>query len=124
MNVASSILLVFAAFFTIPILIYGGLAVTLDLELPSRDPLAFLLGVAVSKIGTAIAFVGLWLMLRYDQADRIWTYVLFWWLMLVLSEIGQAIGPAHGWREALAGIVAESIYLPLAGLILRWRLPG
>ena len=118
MNVALSVLLVFAAFFTIPILVYGGLAAALGIEVPGEDPLAFLAGVAVAKLGTAVAFVGLWLMVRYDRADRIWTYVLFWWLMVVLGEIGQAVGPGYSWAEAVAGIISESIYLPLAGLIV------
>lgn len=118
MSVALSIVLVFAAFFTVPVLVYGTLAATTGIEVPGDSPLAFLSGVAVSKLGTAIAFVGLWLMVRYDQADRIWTYVLFWWLMFVLGEIGQAIGPDYSWTEAALGILSESIYLPLAGLIV------
>lgn len=123
MNVALSVLLVFAALFAVPILVYGAFSATLGIEVPGGNPAAFLSGVAVSKLGTAIAFVGLWLMVRYDRADRIWTYVFFWWLMFVLGEIGQAIGPAYSWGDALAGIISETIYLPLAGLILRRLLP-
>lgn len=118
MNVALSVFLVFATFFATPIVVYGALATPLGIRVPGEDPLAFLASVAVSKLGAAIAFVGLWLMMRYDHADRIWTYVLFWWLMFVLGEIGQAIGPDYSWAEALAGIISESIYLPLAGLIV------
>lgn len=118
MNLALSVLLVFAAFLAIPILVYGAFSAALGIEVPGGNPATFLSGIAVSKLGTAIAFVGLWLMVRYDQVDRIWTYVLFWWLMFVLGEIGQAIGPGYSWTEALAGIISESIYLPLAGLIV------
>jgi hypothetical protein len=118
MNVALSVFLVFATFFAIPMVVYGILAAPMGMKVPGEDPLAFLAGVAVSKFGTAIAFVGLWLMVRYDHADRIWTYVLIWWLMFVLGEIGQTIGPDYSWKEALAGIISESIYLPLAGLIV------
>lgn len=123
MNIALSVVLVFATFFLLPVAVYGVLSAATGLEVPGRDPLAFLAGVAVSKLGTAIAFIGLWLMVRYDRADRVWTYVLFWWLMFVLGEVGQAIGPDYSWTEALGGIVSESIYLPIAGLILRRLLP-
>jgi hypothetical protein len=122
MNITLSILLVFAALFVVPILVYGAIAAVTDIQVPGEDPFAFLAGVAVSKLGTAIAFVGLWMMVRYDQADRIWTYVFFWWLMFVIGEIGQAIGPDYTWTEAIAGIVSETIYLPLAGLVLVWLL--
>lgn len=118
MSIALSIVLVFAALFCVPIAVYGAIAAATGMEVPGGQALAFLAGVAVTKLGTAIAFVGLWLMIRYDQADRIMTYVLLWWVMFVLGEIGQAFGPDYSWTEAFAGIISESIYLPLAGLVV------
>lgn len=118
MNLALSVLLVFAAFLAIPILVYGAFSAALGIDVPGERPVAFLSGIAVYKLGAAIAFVGLWLMVRYDQVDRIWTYVFFWWLMFMLGEIGQAIGPDYSWTEAVAGMISETIYLPLAGLIV------
>jgi hypothetical protein len=114
---------VFLTLFVVPVLVYGTLSQVTGLQPPGDNPAAFLTGVAVSKLGTAIAFVGIWLLARDDLAPQLWTYVALWWLMFVLGEIGQAIGPDYSWSEALGGIVSESIYLPVSGLILRWLLP-
>jgi hypothetical protein len=35
-------------------------------------------------------------------------------MMFVFDEIGQAIGPKYSVPEAVAGIVSETIYLPLS----------
>lgn len=51
-------------------------------------------------------------------------YVGLWWLMFVLGEIGQAIGADYSWSEAVAGIVSETIYLPISGLIVTWLVPA
>ena len=42
---------------------------------------------------------------------------LFWWLMFALGETGTAIRPGYSWPEAIGGIVAEAIYLPLAAFL-------
>ena len=124
MNAAFAVIAVFAIIFVVPIAVYGALAIATGLAVPGGDAAAFLAGVAVSKLGTAIAFVGLWMLVRPDRSGRLWPYVLLWWVMFVTGEIGQALGPGYSWTEALGGILSESIYLPLAGLVLRWRLPG
>ena len=70
-----------------------------------------------SKLGTAIAFVGIWALCRESLASQWMLYVALWRVMFVFGEIGQAIGPDYSWSEAIAGIVSETIYLPLCGLI-------
>jgi hypothetical protein len=124
MQSALAVLAVFLALFVVPVLVYGALSQLTGLQPPGNDPAAFLTGVAVSKLGTALAFVGIWLLARDDLSAQLWVYVGLWWLMFVLGEIGQAIGPDYSWSEALGGIVSETIYLPVSGLILRWLLPA
>lgn len=124
MQSALAVLAVFLTLFVVPVLVYGALSQLIGLQPPGEDPAAFLTGVAVSKLGTALAFVGIWLLARDDLSGQLWAYVGLWWLMFVLGEIGQAIGPDYSWTEALGGIVSETIYLPVSGLILRWLLPA
>lgn len=124
MQASLTVAAVFLTIFIVPIVVYGIISQLTGMQPPGEDPFAFLTGVAVSKLGTALAFVGIWLLARDDLAGQLWTYVALWWVMFVLGEIGQAIGPDYSWSEALGGIVSESIYLPVSGLILRWLLPA
>jgi hypothetical protein len=123
MQAALATTAVFLTIFLVPILVYGTLSQVTGLQPPGGDPAAFLAGVAVSKIGTAIAFVGLWYIGRDKLGGQLMVYVALWWVMFFLGEIGQAIGPDYSWSEAIAGVVSESIYLPISGLILLWLLP-
>jgi hypothetical protein len=43
--------------------------------------------------------------------------------MFVLDEIGQALGPKYSVREAVGGVVSETIYLPLSAHLTQ-RLVG
>lgn len=124
MQASLTVAAVFLTIFIVPIVVYGIISKLTGLQPPGEDPFAFLAGVAVSKLGTALAFVGIWLLARDDLAGQLWIYVALWWVMFVLGEIGQAIGPDYSWSEAFGGIVSESIYLPVSGLILRWLLPA
>ena len=72
----------------------------------------------VAKTGTAIAFV-----LLFYCAANFWCvhwllYAFIWWLMFLINEVGQTVGPNYSWKEALAGIVSESIYFPIAAYLL------
>ncbi|WP_272906536.1 hypothetical protein [Devosia sp. SL43] len=40
--------------------------------------------------------------------------------MFALGELGQAIAPGYSWPEAAAGLISETIYFPVSGLILVW----
>jgi hypothetical protein len=123
MRFALATSLVFLTIFIVPVVVYGILSRFTGLQPPGDDPMAFLAGVAVSKLGTAIAFAGIWLVAREALGPHWWFYVALWWLMFVLGEIGQAIGPDYSWSEAIGGILSETIYLPVSGLILLWLLP-
>ncbi|WP_135449568.1 hypothetical protein [Tabrizicola caldifontis] len=118
-----AVLAVFLTIFIVPVLVHGAISRLTGLRPPGDDPLAFLAGAAVSKIGTAVAFVGIWVLAQDSLAGALIHYVSFWWVMFVLGEIGQAIGPDYSWPEALGGILSETIYLPLSGVILLWLLP-
>jgi hypothetical protein len=123
MQAALATVAVFLTLFIVPILVYGTQSQLTGLQPPGGNPAAFLAGVSVSKFGTALVFVGIWLLARNDLAGKLWIYVALWWVMFVLGEIGQAIGPNYSWPEAIGGIISETIYLPLSGLILLWMLP-
>jgi hypothetical protein len=118
MRVSLAILLVFLTIFMVPVLVYGALSRVTGLEVPGGNPSAFLAGVAVTKLGTALAFVGIWAMGREAFGANWLLYVALWWVMFVLGEIGQAIGPNYSWSEAFAGVVSETIYLPLSGIMV------
>ena len=124
MPTALAVAAVFLTIFIVPILVYGTLSRLTGLKTPGDDHVAFLAGVAVSKIGTAIALVGIWLLARDSLGGAWMAYVAFWWAMFVLDEIGQAIGQDYSWSEAMGGIVSETIYLPTSGLILLLFLPA
>lgn len=124
MQTALAVLAVFLILFLVPIIVYGVLSRLTGLQPPGDNPAAFLTGVAVSKLGTAVAFVGIWLLARDSIGQLLWAYVALWWVMFVLGEIGQAIGPDYSWSEAIGGIVSETIYLPLSVMFLRWMLPA
>jgi hypothetical protein len=124
MRIALTTSLVFLTLFIVPVIVYGAFSRVTGLQPPGDDPSAFLAGVAVSKIGTAIAFVGIWLLGRETLGPQWGLYVLCWWAMFVLGEVGQAMGPDYSWQEAIAGILSETIYLPLSGLIVVRLLPA
>jgi hypothetical protein len=78
----------------------------------------FLLGVLVSKIGVAIAFVLLFYFARASLTGRWTLYAAIWWLMFAIGEAGQALGPNYSWQDAIAGIISETIYLPLSAFLV------
>lgn len=124
MRIAFAVGLVFLTIFIVPVLVYGILSRVTGLQPPGDDPMAFLAGVAVSKLGTAVAFVGIWALGREVLGSSWMLYVALWWVMFVLGEVGQAIGPDYSWSEAIAGVISETIYLPLSGVIVARLLPA
>lgn len=112
--------LVWAVIFVVPVLVYGAFSAVTGLQPPSDSPTLFLLGTAVSKLGTAIAFVAIFYLARDVIAGQWLLYAGIWWLMFTIGEVGQAITPDYSWEEAVAGVVSETIYFPLSGLILAW----
>ena len=56
-------------------------------------------------------------LLRASFTPRWLVYASIWWLMFVLGEIGQTIGFGYSTQEAVAGIISESIYFPVAAFV-------
>ena len=73
--------------------------------------------VLVTKVGTALAFVLIFHVARDALRGRWFLYAFLWWVMFVIHEAGQAIGPGYGWMEAAAGMLAETAYCPLSAYL-------
>ncbi len=71
-----------------------------------------MLGILVTKLGTAIAFVLLLQLTATVWVDRWLLYGLIWFGMFAASEVGDAISGRSTWREAWLGILSEAIYAP------------
>ena len=120
-----AVALVLVIFFVVAFVVYAGAAAVWKMQPPAgASPRAFLASVLVTKLGHAIAFVVLFHLARSSLGSSWPTYAFVWWLMFVIGEGGQAIGPNYSWREAVAGVVAESIYFPAAGVVTHWLVAG
>lgn len=120
-KVILSIILVLIIIYIVPFIVYGLATVVAGLKPPeSASPARFLLSVLVSKIGTAVAFVLIFYFARSSLSGQWVLYAFVWWLMFLTGEIGQAIGPNYTWKEAIAGIISETIYLPLSAYGTNW----
>ena len=114
MALALAIVAVLAIIYVVPFVIYAGASVLRLVDIPSEtSPQRFLLGVFVTKLGTAAAFV---LILHLGWPGGWLTYSLIWFAMFAASEIGDAISGRSTWAEALLGVLSEAIYAPLAAL--------
>jgi hypothetical protein len=119
-----SIVLTLAIIYIVPFLVYGVFSAVAGLKLPEgASPVQFLASVFVSKVGTAIAFVLIFYLARSSLSGRWLLYASIWWMMFVIGEVGQAIGPNYSWKEAIAGSVSETIYFPLSAFVIN-RLIG
>jgi hypothetical protein len=115
--------LVLVIIFVVPFLVYGLATRVAGLKEPEGiSPSRFLLGVLVSKIGTAIAFVLIFYVARGALSGQWLLYAFLWWLSFLTDEIGQAMGKKYSGKEAIAGVISESIYLPLSAYLTDWML--
>ncbi len=121
-RIALSILLTFAIIYFVPFLVYGLFSAVAGLETP-ESPGRFLVSVLVTKLGTAAAFVLIFYLARETFGDRWLLYAFLWWLMFIFGEVGQAIAPDYTWKEAIAGMISETVYCPLAAWAM-WGLLG
>lgn len=117
-EITLSFLLVLAVIYIIPIIIYGTFSRFLKLETPKGSAVKFLLGILISKVGAALAFVIIFYIGREIFSEKWLLYGIIWLGMYISGEIGQAIGPDYSWKEAIAGIVSECIYFPLSAYIV------
>jgi len=116
-----SIILTLAIIYIVPLLVYGFFSAVAGLEPPEdASPTQFLVSVFVSKVGTAIGFVLIFYFARNTLSGRWLLYAFIWWLMFIVGEVGQAIGPSYSWKEAVAGVISETIYFPLSAFVVDW----
>ena len=114
-RILGAIAAVFLIIMIVPFLVYVPISLLTGLEpTGTDDPGLFMLGVAVSKLGTAIGFTLVYQIAWAAVGRRWFLYALPWWVMFVSTELGEAIGTHYTWPEAMAGIVAEVVYTPLA----------
>lgn len=117
MSVALAVVAVLAIIYVVPFIIYAGANALHLVDVPSEaSPQRFLLGVLITKLGTAVAFV-LILHLGSPGLGLGWsTYAILWFLMFAASELGDAVSGRSGWSEALLGVASEASYAPAAAL--------
>jgi len=116
-----SIILVLLIIYIVPIIVYGLSSNLIGAKMPEGvSPMMFLLSVLVTKLGTAIAFVLIFYFARNSLSGHWLLYAFIWWIMFVIGEFGQTIGPNYSWKEAVAGVISETIYLPLSAFIVNW----
>jgi hypothetical protein len=116
-----AIALVLAIIFVVPFLVYGLATVVAGVKQPEGISASrFLSSVLVSKLGTAVAFVLIFYVARSTLSAQWLLYAFLWWLSFLTAEIGQAIEGKYTWKEAIAGVISESIYLPLSAYLTNW----
>ena len=119
-----TILIVLSIIFVVPFLVYGLATVVAGVKPPEGiSPAKFQLGVLLSKLGTAIAFVLIFYFARSTFSTQWPLYAFLWWLSFLTGEIGETICGKYTWKEAIAGVISETIYLP-ASAYLTFRLIG
>ena len=120
-NVVLSIVLVLIIIYVVPFLVYGLGSAVAGLKTPEgASPVKFLISVLVTKIGTAITFVLLFYFARSALSGQWLLYAFVWWLLFVFGEVGQTIGPNYSWKEAIAGVLSETVYLPFSAYLTNW----
>jgi hypothetical protein len=114
-----SIVVVLVIIYIVPFLIYGLATKVISLKPPEgASPARFLISVLVSKIGTAISFVLIFYFARNSLSGEWFLYAFIWWIGIVIGEIGQTIGPNYTLKEAVIGVISETIYLPLSAYLI------
>ena len=125
LRIVTCCITVFAILFIVPFVVYSAFAVAAGTEMPEEaSPALFMLSVVIEKIGHATAFVLIFYLGRLSLS-RYWAlYALGWWMMFALGELALALRqPTYTADMAIAGVVAEAIYLPMAAFVAQ-RLLG
>jgi len=118
-----AVLLVLLVIYVVPFAVYGGASVLGGLRPPTTASAGrFLLGVLLTKIGTAVAFVAIFAASRAIWGPRWILYATLWFVMFAFSELGEAVSGRVTKAEALLGIVSEAIYAPVSAFIVQWLL--
>jgi hypothetical protein len=120
----TTVLLVLAVIYVVPFVLYGGASALWGLQPPpSASPSRFLLGVLVTKVGTALGFVSLFSVSRTIWGRRWILYATLWFVMFVFSEFGEVVSGRWTMLDAVLGIASEAIYFPVSAFITQ-RLLG
>ena len=109
---------VWAILFAIPFAVYGSASMFLDLKPPVGPAWRFLSGIAVTKLGTALAFVALFALSRDAWRGHWALYGAIWFLMFAASEIGDVVRMASSSSEAILGILSEAVYAPVSAFVI------
>ena len=117
MNILFSLLSTLVIIFVVPIIIYGLFSYLFKLKEPDKK-MKFFSGVLIEKIGTALGFVILFYLGREVFMDGWFVYSVVWFVMFVITEVGQAYMNDSSKKEVLAGIISEAIYFPLSSYII------
>ena len=118
MRVLVAVILVWVLLFAIPFAVYGSASTFLDLKPPVGPAWRFLSGVAVTKLGTALAFVALFALSRDAWRDHWALYGAIWFAMFAASEIGDVVRMASSSGEAILGILSEAVYAPASAFVI------
>jgi hypothetical protein len=120
----TAMLLVLAAIYVVPFVLYGAASVLWNLQPPtSAAPSRFLLGVLVTKVGTTLAFVSIFAVSRATWGPRWMLYATLWFVMFVFSELGEVVSGRWTNLDAVLGVASEAIYFPVSAFITQ-RLLG
>lgn len=117
MNIFVSFLATLIIIFVIPIVVYGLFSAFFGVKEPEKK-LSFFLGILIQKMGTSLGFVALFLLGKGYFETNWLMYSLVWAGMYAVTEIGQTFLPNYSKKEAIAGIISELIYFPLAGFVV------
>jgi hypothetical protein len=125
MLVVWATLAVLAIIYVVPFVIYGIAGALGGVEIPQEaSPHRFLLGVLITKAGTAVAFVIVFWLTSAVWTDRWLAYGAIWFVMFAASEIGEAISGRTSTSEAALGILSEAVYAPAAAFVAHVLLTG
>jgi hypothetical protein len=120
-KVVLSVILTLATIYVVPFLVYAVFSAVAGLKPPEgASPVQFLVSVLVTKVGVALGFVLIFYFARDSLSGRWLLYAFVFWLTSVIGEVGQAIGPNYSWKEAVAGIISETVYWPLSAFVVDW----
>ena len=113
-----AVVVTFVTIQVVPFIVYGAMSAISGLEPTGvANPGLFIAGVAISKLGTAIAFATLYWVVLDTMGRRWFLYAIPWWTMFVATELGEALGTDYTWMEAIGGIISETVYTPLASYV-------
>lgn len=118
-RLALSAFAVLGIIYLVPLALYALGSRFVSMPAPEdAGPARFLGGVLVTKIGTAVAFTGLYWLSRDAWGDRWLAYAALWFFMFAASELGDLITRRSTSAETIIGIASEAIYAPFSAWVV------